>query len=552
MSEANVEESKTSAGEGKLPAPPPAIETVTLTIDGVEVTVDKGTNIIEAARKAGNEISAFCYHPGLEVVAVCRQCLVSVEGAPKLTPACQGIAGEGMVVHTIDEASTDARRQLLEYTLLNHPVDCPICDKAGECTLQQHYFDNDGKMSRLDVDKVRKPKRVDLGPEIVLDAERCILCTRCIRVCDEVAGEHQLEISNRGDHSELGTAPGQALDNPYSLNTVDVCPVGALTAKDFRFTMRAWELLATPSICNGCSTGCNIEIHHRAGRTYRLIPRLNEAVNGHWMCDEGRFTYHPLNEKRLVGPVVDGMPASWQNALQIAANRIKAVLADSDAGTGVVLSPHHTNEENYVLAKLAREVLKVDRVYIGGKAPNPDRADDKLRKADVSPNRSGVTAILGDQTIGSLASLEDDIRAGDLRGLLVLGHDLPMGDGAQTQLEELHCLIVIADHEEGIAKKAHVALPSPAWAENTGSVTNFEGRVQRMQAAYEPMGQAQPAWKIFAELAKVLSDDQSSSMNYQSAEDVFNEMKSKIPAFSNAEWGRDLLPIQLRFAHSRG
>ncbi len=185
MSEANVNESKTTEAE----APPPAAETVTLTIDGVEVTVDKGTNIIEAARKAGNVISAFCYHPGLEVVAVCRQCLVSVEGAPKLMPACQGTASDGMVVHTTDEASKDARRQLLEYTLLNHPVDCPICDKAGECTLQQHYFDNNGQMSRLDVPKVHKPKRVDLGPEIVLDAERCILCTRCIRVCDEVAGE---------------------------------------------------------------------------------------------------------------------------------------------------------------------------------------------------------------------------------------------------------------------------------------------------------------------------------------------------------------------------
>ena len=485
-------------------------------------------------------------------MAVCRQCLVSIEGAPKLTPACQGMASDGMVVHTTDEASTDARRQLLEYTLLNHPVDCPICDKAGECTLQQHYFDNNGQMSRLDVEKVRKPKRVDLGPEIVLDAERCILCTRCIRVCDDVAGEHQLEINNRGDHSELGCAPGQALDNPYSLNTVDVCPVGALTAKDFRFTMRAWELMTTPSVCNGCSTGCNIEIHHRGGRTYRLIPRENLDVNGHWMCDEGRFTYHELTEKRLVGPVVDGMPANWGNALSSAASRLKAVLADNEAGTGVVLSPHRTNEENYVLAKLARDILKIDRIYIGGKAENPDRADERLRKADVSANRSGVLAIAGDKPAASLAALEDDLRAGELNGLLVLGHDLPLGDGAQTQIEELDCLIVVSDHEEGIAKKAQVALPAPAWAENTGSVTNFEGRVQRMQSAYEVMGQAKPAWKIFAELANAMSDGDTTVMDYETAEDVFNEMKSKVPAFSSAEWGRDLLPIQLRFANSRG
>ncbi len=546
MSEANVEETSTSK------VPPAAENTVTLTIDGVAVTVDKGTNIIEAAKKVGNEISAFCYHPGLEVVAVCRQCLVTVEGAPKLTPACQGMASDGMVVHTTDEASTDARRQLLEFTLLNHPVDCPICDKAGECTLQQHYFDSNSKMSRLDVDKVRKPKVVDLGPEIVLDAERCILCTRCMRVCDDVAGEHQLEIYNRGDHSELGTAPGQLLDNPYSLNTVDVCPVGALTAKDFRFTMRAWQLMSTPSVCNGCSTGCNIEVHHRSGKTYRIIPRENANVNGHWMCDEGRFTYHSLTEKRLVGPVVDGMPASWTNALAAAASRIKTALAAGESATGVVLSPHRTNEENYVLVKLAREFLQVERLYMGGKSPNEDRADDKLRKADLAANRSGVELIVGDKAIGSIAKLEDDLLAGDIKGLLVLGHDLPVGDGARAMIGELDCLIVVSDHEEGIAKSAHVSLPAPAWAENTGSVTNFEGRVQRMQGAYEPMGQALPAWQVFSDLAQAIEGGDGAPLSYDTAEDVFNEMKSKVPAFSNAEWGRDLLPIQLRFANSRG
>jgi NADH-quinone oxidoreductase subunit G len=547
MSEANVEESKTQDA-----AQPPAVETVTLTIDGVEVTVDKGTNIIEAARKAGNEISAFCYHPGLEVVAVCRQCLVTIEGAPKLTPACQGIVGEGMVVHTTDEASSDARRQLLEYTLLNHPVDCPICDKAGECTLQQHYFDNNAQMSRLDVPKVHKPKRVDLGPEIVLDAERCILCTRCIRVCDEVAGEHQLEISNRGDHSELGTAPGLKLDNPYSLNTVDVCPVGALTAKDFRFSMRAWELMSTPSVCNGCSTGCNIEIHHRGGRTYRLIPRENPQVNGHWMCDEGRFTYHGLTEGRLVGPVVDGMPSNWKRALAAAGERLQKVLDENKDGLGVVFSPHRTNEENFLLAKLVRETWKIDRVYMGGKAPNPERADDKLRKADVSPNRRGVEAILGDLPVKGVAALEDDILAGEVRGLIILGHELALGDEALIKAGGLDCLVVVTDHEEGIAKKAQVALPSAAWAENTGSVTNFEGQVQRMQGAYEAIGQAEPAWKIFCDLAAAMSGDAKSAMNYDSAEAVFKEMKSAVPAFSEAEWGRDLLPIQLRFANSRG
>ncbi len=530
------------------PAVAPAVDTVTLTIDGVEVTVDKGTNIIEAAKKAGNTISAFCYHPGLEVVAVCRQCLVSVEGAPKLTPACQGIASDGMVVHTTDEASSDARRQLLEYTLLNHPIDCPVCDKAGECTLQKHYVNQDNKASRLDVPKVRKPKRVDLGPHIVLDAERCIMCTRCIRVCDEVIGEHQLEISNRGDHSQICTAPGKQLDNPYSLNTVDVCPVGALTAKDFRFTMRAWELLSTPSICNGCSTGCNIEIHHRGGRTYRIIPRENADVNAYWMCDDGRFTYHGLTEKRLVGPLVDGMPSSWEKSITAAASRIQAALESGPESVGVVFSPHRTNEENYVLSKLAKDVWKAGRLYLGGAAPQPERADHKLRKADISPNRQGVRTMLSDIEVGGLSVLESDILSGDLKAVIVLGHELGLGDEALEKLANLDCLIVVADHDQGIASKAHVTLAAAAWAENTGSVTSFEGRVQRMQAAYDCMGQARPAWQIFADLAT----EAGSEINYESAEAVFTEMKSAVSAFSEATWGRDLLPIPLRFAHSRG
>jgi len=542
-----MSEAKEQANEEPTEAPP-AIDTVTLTIDGATVTVDKGTNIIEAAKKVGNKISSFCYHPGLEVVAVCRQCLVSVEGAPKLTPACQGIVAEGMVVHTTDEASSDARRQLLEYTLLNHPVDCPICDKAGECTLQMNYVDHDNKASRLDVPKVHKPKRVDLGPHIVLDAERCILCTRCIRVCDEVAHDHQLEISNRGDHSELGCAPGKSLDNPYSLNTVDVCPVGALTSKDYRFTMRAWELMSTPSICNGCSTGCNIEIHHRGGKTFRLVPRENADVNGHWMCDDGRFTYHSLTENRLVGPLVGGMPSNWKRAIAAAAEKIKAALSSDSSSFGVVFSPHRTNEENYALAKFVSETLNVERLYMGGLAPVAERADEVLRKADVTPNQRGVRTIIGDVEMGGVAVLEDDILGGDLKGLLVLGHELSLGDEAVAKAASLDCLVVIADHEEGLVKSAHVGLPIHAWAESTGSVTNDQGRVQRMQSAYDSVGLALPAWQVISDLARACD----STMNFESAEAVFNEMKTEISAFSEAEWGRDLLPIQLRFAHSRG
>jgi NADH-quinone oxidoreductase subunit G len=527
---------------------PEAPATVTLTIDGKPVTVPKGTNVIEAARTLGIDISAFCYHPGLSVVAVCRQCLVSVEGQPKLQPSCQAIATDGMVVHTTDPHSRQARKQMLEFTLVNHPIDCPICDKAGECVLQSLYFDHDNAGSRVDTPKVRKPKVVDLGPHIVLDAERCILCTRCIRVCDEVAGEHELEMRFRGDHEELSTAPGDKLDNPYSLNTVDVCPVGALTSKDFRFTMRAWELLATPSVCQGCATGCNMEIQHRNDRVWRLVPRHHPDVNRYWMCDEGRFTYHGLRHKRLVAPTINGLPARWDQALGAAARSLRAVLDADRSQVGVVFSAQHTNEDNHALARLARDIWRLERFYVGGKAPVPERADRILRDADVNPNRRGVRAILGAEAAAGAAVLEEDLLEGEIKALLVLGHHLPLSDQALARLGQLDALVVIADTEEGVAPRAKVALSSAAWAEVAGTVTNRQGFVQRMQAAYEPSGQALPAWEIITRLAQAAG----AALGYTSARQVFDDMVQRVADFRGATWGHDARPIQLRFANSRG
>jgi len=527
--------------------PPPA-ETVTLTIDGVQVTVPKGTSVLEAARTIGNEISAFCYHPGLSIAACCRQCLVSIEGQAKLQPSCQQTAGEGMVVETKDERSTAMRAQMLEFTLVNHPIDCPICDKAGECSLQRLYFDHDRARSRVDTPKVHKPKVVDLGPHIVLDAERCILCTRCIRVCDEVAGVHQLEMHNRGDHAELGTAPGAVLDNPYSLNTVDVCPVGALTAKDFRFQLRAWELYMTPSVCTGCATGCNIEIHHRDNRVWRLVPRLNPEVNGHWMCDDGRFTYHPLREGRLAGPVVDGLPGTWEQALASAARRLAPLLASRRNQVGVVLSPQFANEDLYALAKLAGEIWQLDNIYVGGRAVDPDRADDVLRDADLNANSHGVTAVMGTRRPGTLAMLERDLIAGELEALVVLGHQSALSEEAFAAAARLEALVVIATHERGLAGRAQVALPAAAWAEVNATTTNRKGMVQRLRAAVTSPGQALPAWEIVARLAQACD----ATLSWPHARAVFDEMVAKVAAFKGAAWGAEARPLQLRWANSRG
>jgi NADH-quinone oxidoreductase subunit G len=520
-------------------------ETVTITIDDKPLVVPKGANVLDSALKAGLDISYFCYHPGLSVAACCRQCLVEVAGNPKLQPSCQLTATDGLKLVSSSERVLKAREQMLEFTLVNHPIDCPICDKAGECQLQQMYFDWNARPSRNILNKVRKSKRVDLGPTIVLDQERCILCTRCIRVCDEVAGQHQLEMANRGDREILTTAPGQVLDNPYSLNTVDVCPVGALTSKDFRFAMRAWELYTTSSICNGCATGCNIEIHHRENKAYRLVPRLNADVNGHWMCDEGRLTYKDLSRDRLAVPLVEGLPSAWDKALTTAAQRLRGVLDVDRKAAGVVLSAGHTNEDNYLLARLARTHLGIERVYWMGKPPVPARADKILRDADVNPNTAGVKAIHAEAA--DQATLEKDLAAGTLRALLVLGSDALSPEAAE-KLAGLDALVAVAAHERGVVPPAHVTLPCADWAEVHGTITNRQGRVQRLRAAFPPAGQALPAWEVLVRLARKLG----ATFDHASAKAVFTEMKREVTALSSAEWGGEALTIQLRFAGSRG
>ncbi len=299
---------------------------------------------------------------------------------------------------------------MLEFTLVNHPIDCPICDKAGECMLQKQYFDWDAKLARNDGIKVHKDKVVDLGPTIVLDQERCILCTRCIRVCDEVAKNHQLEMADRGDHEVLTTAPGHQLDNPYSLNTVDVCPVGALTSKDFRFAMRVWELYTTPSVCTGCATGCNIEVHTSRGKIYRLVPRENQAVNKHWMCDEGRLTYKRVNATRLAAPCSGGVPVEWDSALDDAGKLLRDALDANPAEVGVVLNAQSTNEDLYALAKLTFDHLgrrqglpRRPRSGLERRHPRQRRQEPQHRGRD--RDRRGTAA-------STLLDLANDLKSG--------------------------------------------------------------------------------------------------------------------------------------------
>ena len=533
------------AGSGPTPA---VIESVNVTIDGKPHQFPKGTNLLEACNQVGANVPFFCYHAGLSSPAVCRQCLVDVKGQPKPVPSCYTPVADKMEVTTASPRVLDVRRQMLEFTLLNHPIDCPICDKAGECSLQKHYFDWDAKFARNDGIKVHKDKVVDIGKHIVLDQERCILCTRCIRVCDEVAKTHELEMANRGDHEVLTTAPGHRLDNPYSLNTVDVCPVGALTAKDFRFAMRAWELSSTPSVCPGCATGCNVEIHTARGHVYRLVPRINQAVNKHWMCDEGRFTYKPLHADRLAAPRVGNSPTDWDRALEEAGKKLRAAL-DADASkVGVLFSAQTTNEDLYLLERLAFEHLRVGKAYLAGR--DQGWHDDILVSADKNPNTAGAIAI-GAGRLKNLMDLANDLRSGAISALLVLGAEgVLVGESAAAAMpvDRLSALVVIGTHTDLLVDSAHVALPLAAWAEVDGTFTNRLGMVQRIRAALPPAGDALPGWEIVTHLARRLGV----TLDFSTPKAVFTEAKQKLAFMKDAEWGRAMLPVQLRFAGSRG
>ncbi|HEY5675306.1 MAG TPA: 2Fe-2S iron-sulfur cluster-binding protein, partial [Myxococcales bacterium] len=287
------------AAQGQAAIPAPA-KTVKVFVDGVEVIADARDNLIEAARRIGVAIPYFCYHPRLSIAAQCRICLVETSDAPgRLVPGCQVRVKEGLKIITNSPAVKDNQRGNMEFHLVNHPVDCAICDQSGECKLQDNYMEYDHQPSRIRVYKLNKPKREIFGPQVVYDAERCIMCTRCVRFMDEIAKEPQLAVVQRGTYSLISTFPGQPLDSQYSGNTVDLCPVGALLNRDFRFQSRVWFINKSPAVCTGCSNGCNVYVESRGNLIYRLLPRRNEEVNQVWMCDEGRLSYHATNEQRV-------------------------------------------------------------------------------------------------------------------------------------------------------------------------------------------------------------------------------------------------------------
>jgi len=337
---------------------------VNLTIDGKTVAAPKGTNVLEAAKLVGISVPNFCYHRDLSWEGSCRMCLVGIEGRPKLVPSCCEEVKDGMVVQFERPDAREARKSQLEFLLVNHPLDCPICDQAGECKLQDYYMEHGGYDSKMPRDlKVHKRKVVDLGERIVLDKERCVLCSRCVRFCREVSGSHALQFFTRGVTTEIGTENNQPIEgDEYIGNVVDICPVGALTSKDFRFKQRVWFLKSSPSVCTQCSTGCNIRVDHKDGVVYRYVPRRNADVNKSWMCDYGRDSYRREIEDRIPAPMVrEGAAlreATWDEALDRAAEGLRAARAtDTSTSFGVFSCSKATNEMNYLAQKFARQVM---------------------------------------------------------------------------------------------------------------------------------------------------------------------------------------------------
>jgi NADH-quinone oxidoreductase subunit G len=477
----------------------------TVTIDGRPLEFEKGDTVIRVARRHGIDVPYYCWHPGLSIAANCRICLVDVEKQPKLQPACQWPCADGMVVHTQNDRVLAARKAVQEFLLLNHPVDCPICDQAGECKLQDYWQKLDRQQSRLydEREKVHKPKAVTLGPEVVLDNERCILCTRCVRFCDEVAKDPVLAVRQRGDHGEIFCADGRELDHRYSLMTVQICPVGALTSRDFRFQARVWFLESTDTICPGCATGCNAHLDVSRGTAYRMRARENPDVNRFWMCDDGCMTYKRIHESRVLRAATGRGEARTAVSLSAGiAAAAKAIESVPRASVGVVLSAQHTVEDNEALAALAKSI-GAGRLYLSGRANW--EGDEILRSADQNPNRMGAIRAAGDSPPASFDELLADVKSGRTQALVVLGQDAPTADGRLDDLDGLDAFVLLASNDGPLLPHAQVILPVSSFAEVAGTFVNAKGNAQSLRPALTPRGDSLPAHEVGARLARALA-----------------------------------------------
>jgi NADH-quinone oxidoreductase subunit G len=523
-------------------------------IDGVWYQFPRGTRVIEACAQAGVFVPRYCYHKKLSSPGNCRMCLIEM-GMPKLGPdrkpelgtdgkpvinwiprpqiSCAQDVSDGMGVRTNSPLVEECRRGVMEFLLINHPLDCPICDQAGECELQEFSVEYGGPASRFLEHKVKKPKNVELGPRVTLDDERCILCSRCVRFCQEIAKDDVLGFVDRGSHTVLTAHPGKRLENNYSLNTVDICPVGALTSSDFRFKMRVWFLKETKSICTSCATGCNTIIGAREDVIYRQTPRENDAVNSSWMCDYGRLNFGYIeSERRLLEPrMLSGeklVPVAWPIAIGQAAAQLKHCQGWEVA---IVASGRMTNEELWLTGQLAK-TLGVRWIDI---VPRFDQGDDILLSADRNPNANGARLLgITAQPGAQLPAIADAVKSGTVRAFLVLGENPTKFGISLEALKQLPSLIVMDILSNVATENATVVLPAFAFAEKRGSMINGDGRLQRLNRAVRAPGQARDDWEILRDLIQACAG----TNGIGSIDDVFRQMSETVPQLAGLSLSR--------------
>ena len=530
-------------------------------LNDLELEVPDGMNVVEAARLAGIEVPHYCYHPGLSRPANCRMCLVEPHvffpPAGKIVPDRQLATGcttvlrtappnrklDGkydFIVRTDSPRVKKAREDILEFLLVHHPLDCPVCDQAGECTLQDFSFNHGrGKSRYVEVKNV--PPKKDLGPDVLLYSTRCIVCTRCIRFCQEVSGTGELGLINRGSKDEIDIPrnhegqPIQLLDNKLAGNVVDICPVGALVSKDFLFKSRPWFMKTVNSVCPGCSVGCNITVDYKEDGVYRLKPRFHEHINQHWMCDDGRLGYHYVNsEDRLKIPMkrVNGelVPTSWADALRIVVDKFREVDAKSIA---VVGSAQCTNEEKYLLHKLAHDVLKTEKVGLFGRKPGEKHVFPKFTiDADKNPNTRGARDMLGATGTAVLEDKELWQQVSNAEAVYLVSNapERPLDDAEKQALEAVGFVVVQDIFLSEAAQLADVVLPGVTFAEKDGTFTNAKGWVQRIHKAIDPPGEARVDWEIVQQLIKRLGGEAA----YSFAGEIALALSENVPGYQDA------------------
>ena len=549
-------------------------------IDGQRVEAAAGSTIIEAAMQIEKTLPHFCWHPGLSVSGNCRMCLVNVgfpkkgaDGAPefdesgnvivmwgpKLSIGCATPIADGMIIDTQGQRTEHAQHAIMEFLLINHPLDCPICDEAGQCKLQEYAFNHSNGKSRFIEQKNHKDKRVKLGPRVLFDAERCISCSRCIRFADEIAKQPALTFVQRGDHVTIQTFPGMEFDSPYSMNVIDICPVGALTSMDFRFNARVWEMSFTNSICPGCSRGCNTKLGVRNNEILRIEPRTNMHVNEYWMCDAGRLEqYSFVNDNRISEPHIKGKHTDWESAL-ISVHEVLQAYHSSQIM--IIGSAYGTNEDIYATIRFAKEIVKTPHIdFLEHR--DPAFSDELLKMTDRTPNHHGAIALglFTNQHESQAEIIALNIAKHSIKVIITIGENIASHPAFSNVLGNVEHIISLASNDNETNKIASIVLPSSTYAEVYGTFTNEAHRVQLIEPAiatkenerfmglkmsrWDKLGayndrwsqgekrNSRPVWNILSAIALQYGQD----WHYTSAEDVFESVVSTYTLFHDMSY----------------